>query len=113
MRRVTSRWFSCRRTAAGTARPRRERRGAPGSPRATEPGCGAEPHVRRLRMKRSTLVAALVLLIFLPRTPAAADVPLLDALRAGDRTAVARLLQSGADPQVRDERGATALMYAT
>ena len=64
-------------------------------------------------MQRSTLVAALVLLIFVQRTPSAADSPLLTVLRAGDRTAVARLLQAGGDPHVRDEAGATALMYAT
>ena len=65
------------------------------------------------RVKRSTLVAAFVLLIFVQRTAAAADPPLLTALRAGDRTAVARLLQAGSDPQVRDQHGATALMFAT
>ena len=65
-------------------------------------------------MKRSTLVAAFVLLMFVQRTAAAADPPpLLTALRAGDRTAVARLLQAGSDPQVRDQYGATALMFAT
>ena len=65
------------------------------------------------RVKRSTLVAAVVLLMFVQRTAAAADPPLLTALRAGDRTAVARLLQAGSDPQVRDQHGATALMFAT
>src|SRR6266540_3908270 len=32
---------------ARTRAPARERRGALQSPQATEPGCGAEPHIRR------------------------------------------------------------------
>lgn len=61
-------------------------------------------------MRHALLVACLVAL--LPEGPSAAEHALLEALRAADRQAVRTLLRSGADPNVRDSGGATALMYA-
>jgi hypothetical protein len=40
--------FSLPHNGGAHSAPARERCGATGPPRATEPGCGAEPHVRRL-----------------------------------------------------------------
>jgi ankyrin repeat protein len=62
-------------------------------------------------MKRVALVAVLAVLV--PLMPWAADERLLEALRTNDKAAVKTLLQSGADPNVRDSGGASALMYAT
>jgi ankyrin repeat protein len=42
----------------------------------------------------------------------AADSELVDAVRQSDTRTVAAILESGADPNARDEIGATALMYA-
>ena len=61
-------------------------------------------------MKRIALIA--VLAVLLPSMPRAADERLLEALRANDKAAVRALLQSDADPNVRDSSGATASMYA-
>lgn len=61
-------------------------------------------------MKRVALVASLVILA--QWLPHAADQQLLEALRADNKAVVKRLLQSGADPNVRDASGATSLMYA-
>ena len=58
-------------------------------------------------MKRMALAALLVGLV--QWLPSAADAQLLEAIRASDRATVTRLLQSGADPNVRDGTGTTQL----
>ena len=61
-------------------------------------------------MTRSAFVILVVLLLPLPSP--AADVPLLDAIRRDDQAVVRELISKGGAPDVRDESGATALMYA-
>src|SRR5262245_40809260 len=61
-------------------------------------------------MTRSAFVLLAVLLLPLPSP--AADVPLLDAIRHDNQSAVRDLISKGGAPGVRDESGATALMYA-
>jgi hypothetical protein len=46
MRTVTGTSLSSPQNGGAHSAPARERSGPQGSPRATEPGCGAEPHVR-------------------------------------------------------------------
>ena len=58
----------------------------------------------------SMLFAALALALELPSS--AVDTSLLDVIRRGDAAAVQALLKAGADPNVREETDATALMYA-
>lgn len=53
-----------------------------------------------------------LLILLFTTLPHAADERLLDALRRADSAAVRALLASGADPNLRDSTGATALMYA-
>ncbi|PYR35871.1 MAG: hypothetical protein DMF90_12140 [Acidobacteria bacterium] len=60
-------------------------------------------------MKRSVFV---VLAVLLPLWSPAADVPLLDAIRRDDQPIVRDLIKKGGAESVRDESGATALMYA-
>lgn len=59
------------------------------------------------------VVLAAVLATLIPLIPQAADERLLDALRTNNKATVSTLLRSGADPNVRDIGGASALMYAT
>jgi ankyrin repeat protein len=61
-------------------------------------------------MKRAVFATLLALTI--PMVPHASDGSLLDALRDARTSVVRALLKSGADPNVRDASGATALMYA-
>ena len=62
-------------------------------------------------MKRMALTALAAFVISL--APRAADNALLEAIRVGNAAEATRLVQSGADVNVRDESGATALMYAS
>jgi ankyrin repeat protein len=62
-------------------------------------------------MKRMALTALAAFVISL--APRAADNALLEAIRIGNAAEATRLVQSGADVNVRDESGATALMYAS
>jgi len=61
-------------------------------------------------MRRLSFGGLLILLLTV--RPHAADERLLDALRRADSATVRAMLASGADPNVRDSTGATALMYA-
>jgi ankyrin repeat protein len=61
-------------------------------------------------MKRSAFAVLAVLI--LPLRSLAADVPLLDAIRRDDQSMVRDLLKKEQATNVRDETGATALMYA-
>lgn len=61
-------------------------------------------------MKRS--IWLLLSAFALPLLARGAEPALLDALRADQTSAVASLLAGGADPNTRDDMGATALMYA-
>jgi ankyrin repeat protein len=67
-------------------------------------------------MRRHLIKLALVLTamccVLLVRTVTAADADLLTAIRDDDISAVRRLLTSGANPDARDDLGATALMHA-
>ncbi|MBQ01887.1 MAG: hypothetical protein CL477_14550 [Acidobacteria bacterium] len=68
------------------------------------------------RMLRVTLVALVTLLLVpiigLSTVAAAADVPLIEAVRGHDQPAVRDLLQRGADVNTREGDGATALHWA-
>jgi ankyrin repeat protein len=67
-------------------------------------------------MKRHVVTLALVLIAIgssvLLRTTVAADANLLAAIRNDDVSQVRTVLESGADPNTRDDLGATALMHA-
>ncbi|HYM07289.1 MAG TPA: ankyrin repeat domain-containing protein [Terriglobales bacterium] len=53
-----------------------------------------------------------IIALILTGAVGAAEMRLLDAVRGNDTRAVTALLKSGADPNTRDDIGATALMYA-
>lgn len=61
-----------------------------------------------MKVRRGVVVAA----VAVPLLARAADTSLLDALRKHDVEAVRTLRASGADPNTRDETGASELMYA-
>ena len=61
-----------------------------------------------MRVWQGVVVAA----VAVPLLVRAADTSLLEALRKNDVAAVRTLLTAGADPNTRDETGASALMYA-
>lgn len=59
-----------------------------------------------------TLSLAAIGSLILAKTAGATDKEFLDAVRRADTPALRTLLKAGADPNLRDDMGATALMYA-
>jgi ankyrin repeat protein len=68
--------------------------------------------MRGYELRLLTAVLGLLLAMSLMRTGLGAELDLLDAVRDDTVQAVQTLLASGADPNARDETGATALMHA-
>lgn len=63
-------------------------------------------------MKKLIYSLTLILLAFQIALGQSLDDQLLDAVKANNRSSVIQLLKEGADPDVRDENGATAVMWA-